>query len=256
MYKLLIPFIDDHIPPNVLSFIQILKKQMGCRIVSLAFENGHHDDTKKSNPAGSQKEQLLLKFPLIDELIQADPLSSDSENIIQVWQDHTIDMLLLGGNPMTNQDHLIHQNTLENLYHEIICPTLFITGPIDQQNLSTITLYVSQDPIGKKESITLFRDLADALNSKVHLLSVIKPSVHDNSEILEGLKKMADKFRFINYSINTTYNTSIIEGIRFFKHKKRTHMVALTVDRNNPQNKLNLVKNLLSRFTDTIICAL
>ncbi|MCB2222498.1 MAG: universal stress protein [Bacteroidetes bacterium] len=256
MYKLLIPFSYSRIPGSAVSFAVSIKKQLNCHIILLAFEHGDTNEAKQQTGTGSQKEQLLSTFPDIDEIVQADPLSSLTENIIEVCRNFEIDLLLLGGNPMKNQDHLIHQSTLETLYRELICPMLFIPGPIDIQDLSTITFYVSQGIQEQKKNMVLFRDLAEALNSKVHLLSVIKPTTHDNSQMLEELKQFADTFSFNNYSINTTYNASILEGIGFFKHKKRTSMVAVTTDKNNPQARLNLVKNLLVRFNDTIVCTI
>ncbi len=256
MYRLLIPFKFDDEPLEALSFARKLKESLDCKITVLGFTDGTVPLHEQQKLIEVQEKQITRFHPYIDKLITAKPEVDLVESISEHCRDNDIEVLILGGNPIKNPDNFVHQDHLELIFREVPCPVMFVPGPIDPDQMKGITFYIPKKLQEKKENILFFKDIANALHSKIHLLSVLTPSVKENSLILEELRNIADKFMFPEYSINTTYNTNIPDGIDYFKNKKRTPMVVIASGGQNHDFKPRLVENLLKRVSNTVICIL
>jgi hypothetical protein len=140
--------------------------------------------------------------------------------------DNSIDLVVLDpGNIKYIEDLLVEYDPEDN-DNLVECPILIIRGKTDNfcvDNILTIFSYLHDEHI----NIKVLKSIADAYDSKIHLLYIVHSAKKETDKELESLETIAQNNHLNNYSANILVNEAIEDGISSFSRRRNANIIAL-----------------------------
>jgi hypothetical protein len=191
---------------------------------NILFLSKHSKKRKKLKNVALQLAQKLKanmhywRFPLLTYSITI-------QAIREYLLTNNIDLIVLDpGNLKYIEDLLAEYKPQDD--NPVECPILIIKRKTDNfyvNNILAVFSYLHDEHI----NIKVLKSIADAYDSKIHMLYIVNSAKKEADRELESLELIAQNNHLNNYSANILVNEAIEDGIGSFSRRRNANIIAL-----------------------------
>ncbi len=164
-----------------------------------------------------------------------------------------IDLFVVGLKRFRRNHFSAGERKLEQVMRTLDCPVVLLKEPFHDTDIRDIGFLMDDIDLNYEKGIQYLVDFSNSMRARLHLLVISDPEKINNTDSLNQVIEVAEKYQPESYSINSFINTDIFEGMVFLTKKKKIDMVAISSQTLKSNTDYDNLADLFNRLDCHII---
>ena len=151
-----------------------------------------------------------------------------TKEINKVAREISANLLIMGTEGSSGFMEKISGSDAQHVVRQLEVPVLTLRPGTSINELKNILLVADFEHFGKGEQINMIKQIADAFDSTIHLLQIIKEEDEPYAdEILEQMKFFAKEHQLVKFETNFYRDKKVADGVRNFNKEAEMDLVCI-----------------------------